>query len=86
MTTPGPHAPTPHTPTRTRLAALALLAAAVAAAAAAVTATAAARRRREKTPHPLDRIWHPQESVALTPAEEEAFDNVVAHLTHKAKH
>ncbi|MCZ0980014.1 hypothetical protein O1L60_16325 [Streptomyces diastatochromogenes] len=30
---------------------------------------------------PLDRVWHPQESVPLTPAEEHAFGQVVSRLT-----
>ncbi|WP_418958452.1 hypothetical protein [Streptomyces tritici] len=81
---PGPRAPrTPRGALRP-LGVLGLLAAASAAAWAAVTA---ARRRRAGTARPLlDRVWHPQESVPLTPAEEEAFDDVVAHLTRRTKH
>ncbi|MEU3606490.1 hypothetical protein AB0E83_13710 [Streptomyces sp. NPDC035033] len=38
-------------------------------------------RRRARTPTPLDRVWHPQESVPLTPAEELAFGQVVSRLS-----
>ncbi|CAM5489143.1 hypothetical protein GCM10010222_72030 [Streptomyces tanashiensis] len=42
---------------------------------------ARARTRRQAAGTPLDRVWHPQESVALTPAEEHAFGQVVSRLT-----
>ncbi|GHG39824.1 hypothetical protein [Streptomyces zaomyceticus] len=41
---------------------------------------ARARDRRDGTRTPLERIWHPQESVELTPAEEHAFGQVVSRL------
>lgn len=41
---------------------------------------ARARARREPTGIPLERVWHPQESVELTPAEEHAFGQVVSRL------
>ncbi|MEU8761121.1 hypothetical protein [Streptomyces sp. NPDC048659] len=40
-----------------------------------------ARARRERARTPLERIWHPQETVALTPAEELAFGQVVSRLS-----
>ncbi|MFI8521326.1 hypothetical protein ACIGEZ_26420 [Streptomyces sp. NPDC085481] len=40
-----------------------------------------ARARRASADTPLERIWHPQETVALTPAEERAFDQVVSRLS-----
>lgn len=45
----------------------------------------AARLSRVRPAPPLDRVWHPQESVPLTPAEEEAFDEVVSRLTYGAR-
>ncbi|MFF7441197.1 hypothetical protein [Streptomyces sp. NPDC008122] len=42
---------------------------------------ARARARREPAVTPLERIWHPQESVPLTPEEEHAFGQVVSRLT-----
>ncbi|MFH9727013.1 hypothetical protein ACH4M4_29210 [Streptomyces sp. NPDC017254] len=39
-----------------------------------------ARARRDRARTPLERVWHPQESVALTPAEEHAFGQVVSRL------
>ncbi|MFE0652241.1 hypothetical protein ACFVZH_27045 [Streptomyces sp. NPDC059534] len=42
---------------------------------------ARARDRRDRAGIPLERVWHPQESVALTPAEEHAFGQVVSRLT-----
>ncbi|MFF0437379.1 hypothetical protein ACFYU9_34785 [Streptomyces sp. NPDC004327] len=39
------------------------------------------RTRRDRAAAPLERVWHPQESVALTPAEERAFDQVVSRLS-----
>ncbi|MFH8582045.1 hypothetical protein OHB11_21790 [Streptomyces zaomyceticus] len=41
---------------------------------------ARARDRRDRARSPLERIWHPQESVELTPAEEHAFGQVVSRL------
>ncbi|MET9727123.1 hypothetical protein [Streptomyces zaomyceticus] len=41
---------------------------------------ARARDRRDRARTPLERIWHPQESVELTPAEEHAFGQVVSRL------
>lgn len=38
-------------------------------------------RRRDRAATPLERVWHPQESVALTPAEEHAFGQVVSRLS-----
>lgn len=38
-----------------------------------------ARARRSRTP--MARVWHPQESVPLTPAEELAFGRVVSRLS-----
>ncbi|WP_282693083.1 hypothetical protein [Streptomyces sp. CC208A] len=38
-------------------------------------------RRRSRARTPLDRVWHPQESVPLTPAEELAFGEVVSRLS-----
>ncbi|WP_406133615.1 hypothetical protein [Streptomyces zaomyceticus] len=43
-------------------------------------ARARARDRRDRARSPLERIWHPQESVELTPAEEHAFGQVVSRL------
>ncbi|MER8046061.1 hypothetical protein [Streptomyces sp. NPDC094032] len=40
-----------------------------------------ARARRDRANTPLERIWHPQETVALTPAEEHAFGQVVSRLS-----
>ncbi|MEU6984565.1 hypothetical protein ABZ946_14270 [Streptomyces sp. NPDC046324] len=40
-----------------------------------------ARARRARADAPLDRVWHPQESVTLTPAEEQAFGQVVSRLS-----
>ncbi|MFI1718037.1 hypothetical protein ACIGW4_28825 [Streptomyces sp. NPDC053513] len=42
---------------------------------------ARARARREPTGTLLERVWHPQESVPLTPEEEHAFGQVVSRLT-----
>ncbi|MFK0228470.1 hypothetical protein ACIQUL_22160 [Streptomyces sp. NPDC090303] len=42
---------------------------------------ARARTRRDPADTPLERVWHPQESVPLTPAEEHAFGQVVSRLT-----
>lgn len=43
---------------------------------------ARARARRDRTTTgPLERVWHPQESVQLTPAEEQAFGQVVSRLS-----
>ncbi|MEU3689361.1 hypothetical protein [Streptomyces narbonensis] len=42
---------------------------------------ARARTRRDPTASPLERVWHPQESVQLTPAEEHAFGQVVSRLS-----
>ncbi|MFJ5832465.1 hypothetical protein [Streptomyces sp. NPDC093089] len=39
------------------------------------------RDRRGRAGTPLERVWHPQESVALTPAEEHAFGQVVSRLS-----
>ncbi|MFD8211199.1 hypothetical protein ACFV2S_32950 [Streptomyces sp. NPDC059695] len=39
------------------------------------------RTRRDPAGTPLERVWHPQESVPLTPAEEHAFGQVVSRLT-----
>ncbi|MFF8609044.1 hypothetical protein ACF06X_24230 [Streptomyces sp. NPDC015346] len=40
-----------------------------------------ARARRARPAAPLDRVWHPQETVPLTPAEEDAFGEVVSRLS-----
>ncbi|MFC9341031.1 hypothetical protein ACFT0G_11065 [Streptomyces sp. NPDC057020] len=40
-----------------------------------------ARARRDKARTPLERVWHPQESIPLTPAEEHAFGQVVSRLS-----
>ncbi|MET9931836.1 MULTISPECIES: hypothetical protein [unclassified Streptomyces] len=40
-----------------------------------------ARARRDRADAPLERVWHPQESVPLTPAEEHAFGEVVSRLS-----
>ncbi|WP_395361182.1 hypothetical protein ACHGLA_15860 [Streptomyces sp. YH02] len=43
---------------------------------------ARARDRRDRAARtPLERVWHPQESIALTPAEEHAFGQVVSRLS-----
>ncbi|MGY3844229.1 hypothetical protein ACWV2X_03075 [Streptomyces hydrogenans] len=39
------------------------------------------RARRIRSLTPMDRVWHPQESVPLTPAEELAFGQVVSRLS-----
>ncbi|MFJ4340458.1 hypothetical protein [Streptomyces sp. NPDC088915] len=39
------------------------------------------RARRDRADAPLERVWHPQESVPLTPAEEHAFGEVVSRLS-----
>ncbi|AJF65751.1 hypothetical protein [Streptomyces vietnamensis] len=46
-----------------------------------LTLSLRARARREPAGIPLERVWHPQESVELTPAEERAFGQVVSRLT-----
>ncbi|MFJ2787577.1 MULTISPECIES: hypothetical protein [unclassified Streptomyces] len=38
------------------------------------------RARRDRAGIPLERVWHPLESTALTPAEEHAFGQVVSRL------
>ncbi|MFF1512034.1 hypothetical protein [Streptomyces sp. NPDC058326] len=38
-------------------------------------------RARDRARTPLERVWHPQESVELTPAEEHAFGQVVSRLS-----
>ncbi|MFJ5939122.1 hypothetical protein [Streptomyces sp. NPDC093071] len=38
-------------------------------------------RARDRAGIPLERVWHPQESVPLTPAEEHAFGQVVSRLS-----
>lgn len=40
-----------------------------------------ARDRRDRAATPLERVWHPQESVQLTPAEEHAFGQVASRLS-----
>ncbi|MEU5220111.1 hypothetical protein AB0G79_28500 [Streptomyces sp. NPDC020807] len=41
-----------------------------------------ARDRRERAAAtPLERVWHPQESVALTREEEDAFGRLVSRLS-----
>ncbi|WP_406059326.1 hypothetical protein OG462_19810 [Streptomyces sp. NBC_01077] len=40
-----------------------------------------ARDRRDRARAPLERVWHPQESITLTPAEEHAFGQVVSRLS-----
>ncbi|MER7519313.1 hypothetical protein [Streptomyces sp. NPDC126499] len=40
-----------------------------------------ARARRGGAKGPLGRVWHPQETVALTQAEERAFGQVVSRLS-----
>ncbi|MFC8274822.1 hypothetical protein ACFUJR_20265 [Streptomyces sp. NPDC057271] len=40
-----------------------------------------ARARRARAEAPLERVWHPQETVPLTHAEEQAFGQVVSHLS-----
>ncbi|WP_328944104.1 hypothetical protein OG259_23835 [Streptomyces sp. NBC_00250] len=42
---------------------------------------ARARDRRDRARTPLERVWHPQESIELTPAEEHAFGQVVSRLS-----
>ncbi|MER6099588.1 hypothetical protein ABT154_27800 [Streptomyces sp. NPDC001728] len=42
---------------------------------------ARARVRRERAHTPLARVWHPQETTVLTPAEEHAFRQVVSRLS-----
>ncbi|WP_030691703.1 hypothetical protein [Streptomyces globisporus] len=42
---------------------------------------ARAQARRESAGTLLERVWHPQESVPLTPEEEHAFGQVVSRLT-----
>ncbi|MEU3746755.1 MULTISPECIES: hypothetical protein [Streptomyces] len=42
---------------------------------------ARARTRRDRTVSPLERVWHPQETVQLTPAEEHAFGQVASRLS-----
>ncbi|MFF3842178.1 hypothetical protein [Streptomyces sp. NPDC001930] len=42
---------------------------------------ARARDRRDRARAPLERVWHPQESIPLTPAEEHAFGQVVSRLS-----
>lgn len=42
---------------------------------------ARARARRARAAVPLERVWHPQETVSLTPAEEDAFGQVVSRLS-----
>ncbi|MFJ5141229.1 hypothetical protein [Streptomyces sp. NPDC088707] len=42
---------------------------------------ARARDRRDRARTPLERVWHPQESIPLTPAEEHAFGQVVSRLS-----
>ncbi|MFF6834725.1 MULTISPECIES: hypothetical protein [unclassified Streptomyces] len=37
--------------------------------------------RRDRAGVPLERVWHPQESVPLTPAEEHAFGQVAHRLS-----
>ncbi|MDX2563980.1 hypothetical protein PV371_30625 [Streptomyces sp. TX20-6-3] len=39
------------------------------------------RDRRDRARRPLERVWHPQESIPLTPAEEHAFGQVVSRLS-----
>ncbi|MEU9865410.1 hypothetical protein AB0D99_31530 [Streptomyces sp. NPDC047971] len=39
------------------------------------------RARRARAEAPLERVWHPQETVSLTPAEEHAFGQVVSRLS-----
>lgn len=41
-------------------------------------------RRDRAAAGPLERVWHPQESVQLTPAEEHAFGQVVSRLSFGA--
>ncbi|MDT9692412.1 hypothetical protein Q5762_29595 [Streptomyces sp. P9(2023)] len=40
-----------------------------------------ARARRARAATPLERVWHPHETVSLTPAEENAFGQVVSRLS-----
>ncbi|MEU8621327.1 hypothetical protein [Streptomyces sp. NPDC048623] len=40
-----------------------------------------ARARRECSRAPLERVWHPQETIELTADEERAFGQVVSHLS-----
>ncbi|MFF6778628.1 hypothetical protein ACFY8W_34475 [Streptomyces sp. NPDC012637] len=53
-------------------------------AAAWVTLGLRARARRDRANIPLERVWHPQETVALTPAEERTFGQVVSRLSPSA--
>ncbi|KOX36423.1 MULTISPECIES: hypothetical protein [unclassified Streptomyces] len=46
-----------------------------------VTWLALGLRARARNGTPLERVWHPQESVPLTPAEEHAFGQVVSRLS-----
>ncbi|MFD3663070.1 hypothetical protein ACFWVF_21155 [Streptomyces sp. NPDC058659] len=46
-----------------------------------LTLSLRARARRDRAAGPLERVWHPQESVQLTPAEEHAFGQVVSRLS-----
>lgn len=39
------------------------------------------RARRARAAAPLERVWHPHETVSLTPAEEDAFGQVVSRLS-----
>ncbi|MFD0372707.1 hypothetical protein [Streptomyces sp. NPDC059071] len=43
-----------------------------------------ARARRTRANVPLERVWHPQETVELTPAEERTFGQVVSRLSLSA--
>ena len=49
-----------------------------------VTRGLRARARRDRADIPLERVWHPQETVALTPAEERTFGQVVSRLSLSA--
>ncbi|MEF9883586.1 hypothetical protein [Streptomyces sp. P9-A4] len=42
---------------------------------------ARARDRRDRAHTPPARVWHPQETTMLTPAEEHAFRQVVSRLS-----
>ncbi|MEV4947587.1 hypothetical protein [Streptomyces sp. NPDC053755] len=39
------------------------------------------RARRARAATPLDRVWHPRETVPLTAAEEDTFGQVVSRLS-----
>ncbi|MFF7182900.1 hypothetical protein [Streptomyces sp. NPDC008121] len=39
------------------------------------------RARRARAGAPLDRVWHPRETIPLTAAEEDAFGQVVSRLS-----